>query len=374
MRHIRIVERYSRQIILPEIGEKGQQALATSGVLIVGAGGLGSPAALYLAGAGVGRIGIVDHDDVDVSNLQRQILHDQSSVGRPKVTSAAMRLRGLNPEVKVEAHAARLTEANALELVSKYDVVIDGSDNFATRYIVNDACVAANKPYVYGSISRFEGQISVFNTGDAGCYRCLFPFPPSPGVVPSCAEGGVLGVLPGIIGTLQATEAIKVILGVGALLANRLLLFDALAMTFRELKFQRDPNCSVCGRQAALTYTATRMEPQAKKEVSMDEITATQLKERLDAGQDIMIVDVREPHELAICALPDAHHIPLGQVLARSGELDTGRDVVLICRSGGRSAAAIVDLYHAGYRGKLINLKGGLLAWADQVDPTMKKY
>jgi molybdopterin/thiamine biosynthesis adenylyltransferase/rhodanese-related sulfurtransferase len=363
-------------MILPGIGIEGQRKLAAARVLIVGAGGLGSPSALYLAAAGVGRIGIVDDDKVDLTNLHRQILHSTQTVGTSKVESAGQRLAELNPEIRVDLHALRVAADSAMALINDYDLVIDGSDNFSTRYVISDACVLAGKPYVYGSVSRFEGQVSVFGFRGAGCYRCLYPEPPAAGVAPSCAEAGVLGVLPGIIGTLQATEALKIILGIGDLLVNRLLLFDALAMKFRELKLHRDPACPVCGKHPTIKSLGDVQYvcASAIAEPVMEEITPTELNRRLAKGDDIMLVDVREPHELAICSLPGHWPIPLAQIKARANEVDAKRDVVVYCRSGGRSAKAIADLREAGYTGKLINLKGGMLAWSDEVDPNVPKY
>jgi molybdopterin/thiamine biosynthesis adenylyltransferase/rhodanese-related sulfurtransferase len=376
LRHILCMHRYARQMMLPEVGEAGQRALAAARVLIVGAGGLGSPVALYLAAAGVGRIGIVDDDVVELSNLQRQILHSTPKVGQPKVLSASERLQELNPDIRIDLHPIRIAADSAMALISEYDLVIDGSDNFPTRYVVNDACVLAGKPYVYGSVSRFEGQVSVFGFRGAGCYRCLYPEPPATGVAPSCAEAGVLGVLPGIIGTLQATEALKIILGIGDPLVNRLLLFDALAMKFRELKLHRDPACPVCGKHPTIKSLGDVQYvcASAIAEPVMVEITPTELNKRLAGGDDIMLVDVREPHELAICSLPGSWPIPLAQIKTRANEIDAKRDVVVYCRSGGRSAKAIADLREAGYAGKLINLKGGMLAWSDEVDPNVPKY
>lgn len=365
---MKISSRYLRHVALPAIGVEGQLKLNRSRVLLIGAGGLGSPVALYLAAAGVGRLRIVDDDKVELTNLQRQILHGMRQIGQPKVQSAAGRIADLNPEIAVEIHSVRFTAANAAELVRGVDVVVDGSDNFATRYAASDACVAAGLPYVYGSVSQFEGQASVFGYRGGGCYRCLHPQSPPAGLVPNCAEGGVLGVLPGIIGTIQATEALKVLLGIGEPLVNRLLIFDALAMTFRELKWRRDPECPVCGNRPANQPDVTAEEP------TMQEITPAELKKRLDAGDDVMVVDVREPHELAICSLPGTWPIPLAQVLARANEIDEKRDVVVMCKGGGRSAKAILDLQQAGFKGKLINLKGGILAWADDVDPNVTKY
>jgi sulfur-carrier protein adenylyltransferase/sulfurtransferase len=372
--------RYSRHLLLPEVGIEGQRRLKQARVLLVGAGGLGSPVALYLAAAGVGHLGIVDSDVVDVSNLQRQVLHGVGTVGMAKVKSAVNHLNDINPHVVVDPYPVRLTTANALALISKYDVVVDGSDNFPTRYLVNDACVLVGKPYVYGSIFRFEGQVSVFGAARGACYRCLYPEPPPPDAVPSCAEAGVLGVLPGIIGCLQANEAIKLILGIGEPLINRLLLFDALALRFRELALARDPACPLCGEQprirALIDYDrfCSGHSPDSTQGKRMNELTPIELKQRLDAGENVLLVDVREPYEQAIVSLPGAVSIPLGQLAARAGELDPARAVVVMCRSGGRSARAIYELRQSGYPGTLLNLKGGILAWSDQVDPSVPKY
>ncbi|MCH8319835.1 MAG: ThiF family adenylyltransferase, partial [Acidobacteria bacterium] len=342
-------------------------------------GGLGSPLALYLTAAGVGRIGIVDFDVVDFSNLQRQILHTTHDVGRPKLVSASEKLEALNPNVNVELHETRLTSENALQLFEKYDIIVDGTDNFPTRYLVNDACVLTGKPNVYGSIFRFEGQASIFATSDGPCYRCLYPEPPPPGLVPSCAEGGVLGILPGLVGLVQATEVIKLILEKGNSLVGRLLLFDALGMKFRELKLRKDPECPVCGENATIKalidYEAFCGIGPAVEEspTGIDEVTAKELKEELDQGQDPYILDVRNPVEYEISRIEGSHLIPLDQLLNRLNELDSARDIVAHCRTGARSAKAIEMLQGAGFR-KLRNLKGGVLAWADEVDPTMPKY
>lgn len=368
--------RYQRQMALPEVGVAGQQALARARVLLVGAGGLGSPAALYLAAAGVGCLGIVDDDVVALSNLHRQVLHGTSAIGKSKTDSAGERLHDLNPDVRVVRHPVRISPENAMALIAAYDLVVDGSDNFATRYLVNDACVLAGKPFVYGTVSRFEGQVSVFNFHASGCYRCLYPQAPVRGVAPSCADGGVLGVLPGIIGTMQAAEAIKIMLGAGETLAQRLLLVDGWSMRFRELHFSRDVNCAVCGDRPSITSITTNNPEYANEPgaTAMSEITPIQLKERIDRGDSVVLVDVREPHELAICALPGALAVPLGQIVARAGEIDARHEVVVFCRSGVRSAKAIADLQQNGYRGRLMNLKGGILAWADDVDPSITKY
>jgi sulfur-carrier protein adenylyltransferase/sulfurtransferase len=375
------IQRYSRHLILPEVGIDGQRKLKAGKVLCIGAGGLGSPAALYLAAAGVGTIGIVDFDSVDASNLQRQILHSTSDVGRSKLQSAKDRLTALNPEVEVKTYEAWLTSANALDLFKGYDVVLDGTDNFATRYLVNDACVLLGIPNAYGSIFRFEGQASVFATKDGPCYRCLYPEPPPPGLVPSCAEGGVLGVLPGVIGTIQATESIKLILGAGSTLVGRLLLYDAWAMRFRELKLRRDPECPVCGDHPTVKQLIDYEEFCGVKPVAaapaaaVPEITVEELKAKIDAGAPIYLLDVREPHEYQIARIPGATLIPLGQLGARYGELppaSAGKEVIVMCRSGARSAKAVAQLKELGIEGK--NLQGGVLAWSDRIDPTQPKY
>jgi adenylyltransferase/sulfurtransferase len=373
------IKRYSRHLIMPEVGMTGQKKLKKASVLCVGAGGLGSPLAFYLTAAGVGRIGIVDFDVVDFSNLQRQILHTTEDVGRPKLDSAADKLKALNPNVNVELHETRLTSENALQLFEKYDIVVDGTDNFPTRYLVNDACVLTGKPNVYGSIFRFEGQASIFAASDGPCYRCLYPEPPPPGLVPSCAEGGVLGILPGLIGLVQATEVIKLILEKGNTLVGRLLLFDALGMKFRELKLKKDPECPVCGENATIKALIDYEEfcgigPEVEESpTGIDEVTAKELKQELDQGLDPYILDVRNPVEYEISRIEGSHLIPLDQLLNRLNELDSARDIVAHCRSGARSAKAIEMLQEAGFR-KLRNLKGGVLAWADDVDPTMAKY
>ena len=372
------VKRYSRHLIMPEVGMEGQKKLKQGSVLCVGAGGLGSPLAFYLAAAGVGRMGIVDFDVVDFSNLQRQILHTTQDVGRPKLESAREKLEALNPNVRVETHETRLTSDNALELFESYDIIADGTDNFPTRYLVNDACVLTGKPNVYGSIFRFEGQASVFATSDGPCYRCLYPEPPPPGLVPSCAEGGVLGILPGLVGLIQATEVIKLILGKGESLAGRLLLFDALGMKFRELKLRKNPKCPVCGENPSIRELIDYEEfcgigQEVQEPTGIEEVTAKELKEELDQGKDIFILDVRNPVEYEICRIDGSHLIPLDELLNRLHELDSARDIVAHCRSGARSAQAIEILREAGFR-KLRNLKGGVLAWSDDVDPTMPKY
>ena len=371
--------RYSRHLIMPEVGMEGQLKLKNARVLCIGTGGLGAPLGLYFAAAGVGQIGLVDFDVVDFTNLQRQVLFGTTDVGRPKITAAADRLRNLNPEIRIDAIEARLSSENALELFRDYDIIVDGTDNFPTRYLVNDACVLLGKPNVYGSIFRFEGQVTVFGYPDGPCYRCLYPEPPPPGLVPSCAEGGVLGVLPGIIGTIQAAETLKLIIGKGQPLVGRLLLFDALAMKFRELKLRKNPDCPVCGTHRSVTklidyaeFCGIRGEEAPSTVTNIPEITPTELKSRLDRGDDLYILDVREPHEYQICNI-DGHLIPLGELPRRVHELDSSREIVAHCRSGKRSAEAVEFLQKAGFR-KIWNLKGGILAWSDEVDPAVPKY
>jgi len=373
------VKRYSRHLIIPEIGMTGQKRLKNAKVLCVGAGGLGSPALLYLAAAGVGTLGIVDFDVVEESNLQRQIIHGQSDVGRPKALSARDSIAEVNPYVKVVTHEVHLDSDNVMEIFAQYDLIVDGTDNFATRYLVNDACVLLGKPYVWGSIYRFDGQASVFWAEYGPCYRCLYPEPPPPGMVPSCAEGGVLGVLPGIVGTIQAAETIKLIIGKGEPLVGRLLLFDALAMKFRELKLRKNPECPVCGEHPTVTklidyveFCGIRGEEAPMPETNVPEITARNLKARLDRGDDLYILDVREPHEYQICNIK-GNLIPLGDLTRRVAELDSSREIVAHCKSGKRSAQAVEFLRSAGFK-KIWNLKGGITAWSDEVDPTVPKY
>jgi len=375
------IARYSRHVIIPEVGMQGQRKLKAASVLMIGTGGLGAPLGMYLAAAGVGRLGLVDFDVVDSSNLQRQIIHGTKDVGRPKIASARDRLQDINPHVEIETHETRLTSENALRLFVNYDVIVDGTDNFPTRYLVNDACVLTGKPNVYGSIFRFEGQASVFWAERGPCYRCLYPEPPPPGLVPSCAEGGVLGVLPGIIGAIQANETIKIILGAPDILVNRLVLFDAWRMRFRELKLRKNPDCPVCGEHPTITelidyeeFCGVRQQPQPEAQNTMEEITATELKQRLDKGDDIQIIDVREPHEYEIAQIPNSRLIPLGQVLGRMNEIDPERETVVHCKMGGRSAKAIEALKRTGFTGHLINLKGGITAWSNEVDPSVPKY
>ena len=357
-------DRYTRQTTLPEIGDAGQRKLLESSVLIVGAGGLGSPTSIYLAAAGVGRIGLADFDRVDVTNLHRQILYGTSSVGRPKLEAARERLEDLNSDVKVELHNARLSSENALEIVSKYDVVIDGTDNFATRYLVNDACVILGKPNVYGSIFRWEGQAAVFATKEGPCYRCLYPDPPPPGLVPSCAEGGVLGVLPGVVGTIQATEAIKLITGAGETLAGRLLLFDALRMTFRTMKVPRR-----CDQHPPITKLIDYEE--FCNPMNQTDITPAEVAGKLSSGSDVVLIDVREPYEWDTGHVAQATHIPMAQVPNRLSEIPRDKEVVMICRSGGRSERVRQYLAGQGYT-KVKNLVGGMQRWAREVDGSIR--
>jgi len=374
------VMRYSRHLIMPEVGMDGQRKLKQAKVLCIGTGGLGAPLGLYLAAAGVGRIGLVDFDAVDLTNLQRQILFGTDDIGRPKIEAATDRLRNLNPDIQIDRFETRLTSENALEILRNYDIVVDGTDNFPTRYLVNDACVLLGKPNVYGSIFRFEGQITIFGAPGGPCYRCLYPEPPPPGLVPSCAEGGVLGVLPGIVGAIQAAETLKLIIGKGEPLIGRLLLFDALAMRFRELKLRKNPECPACGEHPTITklidyaeFCGVRGEEAASAaQTTVPEIAPRELKSRLDRGDELFILDVREPHEYQICNL-GGHLIPLGELSRRVNELDSSREIVVHCRSGKRSAEAVEFLRSAGFR-KVLNLKGGILAWSDEVDPSAPKY
>lgn len=376
------IARYSRHLIMPEVGMEGQRRLKNASVLMIGTGGLGAPSGMYLAAAGVGRMGIVDFDVVEESNLQRQIIHGTSDVGRPKIESARDRLRNINPHIEIETHETRLTSDNALRLLTNYDIIVDGTDNFPTRYLVNDACVLLGKPNVYGSIFRFEGQASVFWAARGACYRCLYPEPPPPGLVPSCAEGGVLGVLPGIVGAIQANEAIKLILGAPDTLINRLLLFDAWQMKFREFKLQKDSKCPVCGPNPSITelidyeeFCGLRTSNQTTDASSeLEEITATELKQRIDRGDKLQIIDVREPGEYEIARIAGARLIPLGEVVNRRQEIDAGRETIVHCKAGVRSARAIASLKQAGFAGRLFNLKGGITAWSDEVDPSVAKY
>ena len=368
--------RYSRHLILPDVGVEGQRKLKAARVLLVGAGGLGSPAALYLAAAGVGTLGLVDFDVVDKTNLQRQIIHGTSTVGRPKLDSAKERIQDLNPNVQVETFETRLTSENALDIIREFDIVADGTDNFPTRYLVNDACVLLGKPNVYGSIFRFEGQASVFYAKEGPCYRCLYAEPPPPGLVPSCAEGGVLGVLPGIIGSIQAMETIKLVLGVGEPLIGRLVLFDALKLQFRELKLEKDPDCPVCGSHPTVTelidyeaFCGIGAEP------SYDgaEITAQELQQEWERNSDLLVIDVREPHEYEITHIEGAVLIPLGELPNRLNELDGHREIVTHCHHGARSLKALEILKAAGFS-KVRSLRGGIDAWAVNVDPSLPRY
>jgi adenylyltransferase/sulfurtransferase len=371
--------RYSRHLIMPEVGMEGQLKLKAARVLLIGTGGLGAPLGLYLTAAGVGHIGLVDFDVVDFTNLQRQVTFGTSDVGKPKTEAAKARLSNLNPDVQIATYETRLTSENALEMFKDYDIIVDGTDNFPTRYLVNDACILLGKPNVYGSIFRFEGQVTVFGMPDGPCYRCLYPEPPPPGLVPSCAEGGVLGVLPGIIGSLQALEAIKLIVGRGESLTGRLVLFDALAMKFRELKLKKNSHCPMCGPHRKIhqlidynEFCGIRGEEEPESNLQVPEITARDLKARLDQGEDIFILDVREPHEYQICNLK-GHLIPLGELPRRVHELDSAREIVAHCKSGKRSAQAVDFLRQAGFR-KIYNLHGGILSWSTEVDPSVPRY
>jgi sulfur-carrier protein adenylyltransferase/sulfurtransferase len=371
--------RYSRHLIMPEVGMEGQLKLKASRVLLIGTGGLGAPLGLYLTAAGVGHIGLVDFDVVDFTNLQRQITFGTSDVGKPKTKAACARLSDLNPDIQIASCETKLTSENALELFKDYDIIVDGTDNFPTRYLVNDACILLGKPNVYGSIFRFEGQVTVFGMPDGPCYRCLYPEPPPPGLVPSCAEGGVLGVLPGIVGSLQALETIKLIIGRGESLAGRLVLFDALALKFRELKLRKNSDCPMCGKHRKIhqlidynEFCGIRGEEEAGPDLHVPEITAHELKVRLDRGDDIFVLDVREPHEYQICNL-NGHLIPLGELPRRVHELDSAHEIVAHCKSGKRSAQAVDFLRQAGFR-KIYNLHGGILAWSTEVDPSVPRY
>lgn len=380
------IRRYSRHLIMPEVGMSGQKKLKAASVLLIGAGGLGSPLAMYLAAAGIGRIGLVDYDTVDYSNLHRQIIHGTKDVGRPKLDSAKETILDINPHVQVDTYEVPLTSANALEIFAPYDIVIDGTDNFPTRYLTNDACVLLGKPNVYGSIFRFEGQASVFHAAEGPCYRCLFPEPPPPGLVPSCAEGGVLGVLPGTIGAIQATEAIKLVLGVGEPLIGRLLLYDATTMTFDEVRLRKNPDCPICGPNPTITelidYEQFCGMPAhdhsayvAQANGGIPSISPVDLRQRLDNGDDLFILDVREPHEWEISNLEGlgAVLIPKGQILEHLGELDTAREIVVYCQGGGRSADVVGELHRHGFK-KLLNLEGGINRWAREVDSTLPVY
>jgi adenylyltransferase/sulfurtransferase len=379
------VQRYSRHLIMPEVGVEGQEKLKKGSVLCIGAGGLGSPAALYLAAAGVGTIGIVDFDVVDFSNLQRQVIHGTSDVGRSKLASAKDRLLELNPHINIETYETALSSKNALDLFKPYDVILDGTDNFPTRYLTNDACVLLGKPNAYGSIFRFEGQASVFATKDGPCYRCLYPEPPPPGLVPSCAEGGVLGVLPGVIGTIQATEAIKLIMGIGEPLVGRFLIYDALRMKFRELKLKKDPECPVCGTNPTVTAlidyeqfcgvapAATEVAVSTANNTNETETDVNELKRKIDAKEDFFLLDVREPNEYQIGKIPGSTLIPLGEVPQRVNEIPRDKEIIVHCKMGGRSAKAATFLRQQGYT-NVKNLKGGITDWSDKIDPKVPKY
>jgi adenylyltransferase/sulfurtransferase len=375
------LSRYSRHLILPEVGMEGQRKLKAARVLCVGTGGLGSPLALYLTAAGIGTLGLVDFDVVDTSNLQRQIIHSTKDIGRKKLDSAAEKLTALNPSIKIVKHETMLTSANALEILKDYDIVADGTDNFPTRYLINDACVLLGKPNVYGSIFRFEGQASVFATAEGPCYRCLYPDPPPPGLVPSCAEGGVLGILPGLVGVIQATEVIKLILGKGESLIGRLLLVDALAMRFRELKLRKNPECPVCGQHPTVTqlidyqhFCGIVSETPEEKGVKngIPQLTVKELKRRIDAGEEVYILDVREPYEYQIAQI-GGKLIPQNEVPQRLSEIDREREVIMQCHSGIRSQNVAEFLKQQGYM-KVVNLAGGITAWANEIDPKMQKY
>jgi sulfur-carrier protein adenylyltransferase/sulfurtransferase len=376
------IARYSRHLIMPEVTLEGQKRIKAASILCIGTGGLGSPIALYLAAAGIGRLGLIDFDVVDFSNLQRQILHGTDDVGRKKLNSAKDRIKAVNPNVQVDLHDCVFRSENAMQIVQEYDIVVDGTDNFPTRYLSNDVCVLAKKPNVYGSIFRFDGQCTVFAPYLGGpCYRCMFPEPPPPGMVPSCAEGGVLGVLPGIIGVLQAIEAIKLIIGIGDSLIGRLLSFDALKLRFREFKIRKDPKCPICGDHPTIHELIDydqfcgipQADAEAAKEMDVPTISATELRAKIDRKEKFVLVDVREPFEFEICNIPGSKLIPLGELPARLSELDSADDIVLHCKVGGRSAKALKVLQEAGFR-KLSNLRGGITAWADEVDPSVPKY
>ncbi|HYI95229.1 MAG TPA: molybdopterin-synthase adenylyltransferase MoeB [Bryobacteraceae bacterium] len=373
------VLRYSRHLIMPEVGMEGQLKLKQAKVLMVGAGGLGAPLGMYLAAAGVGRIGVVDFDVVDHTNLQRQIIHGSKDVGRKKLDSAAETMLDINPYVQIDRYDVALSSENALELFKEYDMVVDGTDNFPTRYLVNDACVLLKKPNVYGSIFRFEGQATVFAYPGGPCYRCLYPEPPPPGLVPSCAEGGVLGILPGLIGVVQATEAVKLILGTGEPLVGRLMLYDALAMRFRELKLRRNPECPACGDHPTITKLIDYQEfcglGRGQEEVveTTGDIDPVEVKQKIDRGDSFVLIDVRETHEHQICNIPFAKLIPLGELPKRVNELNTTDEIVAHCKSGVRSAKAVDFLKQSGFK-RVRNMKGGILAWSDKVDPSVPKY
>ena len=375
------IQRYSRHLIMPEVGMEGQLKLKNASIVLIGTGGLGSPAALYLAAAGIGRIGLVDFDVVDSSNLQRQVIHGTKDIGRKKLESARDRMHDINPHQQIDLYEEALTSDNAMRIVKEYDIVVDGTDNFPTRYLVNDACVLSGKPNVYGSIFRFDGQATVFATKDGPCYRCLYPEPPPPGLVPSCAEGGVLGILPGVVGVIQATEAVKLILGIGEPLIGRLLLYDALSMKFRELKIRKSPDCPICGPNRTIHQlidyhqfcgVPTSVTPAASVPVH-GEIAPVEVKAKLDRGDEFVLIDVREPHEYQICRIPNARLIPLGEIPKRLNEIDPTAQIVVHCKGGVRSAKAQGILREAGYQ-NVLNMTGGILAWSDKVDPSVPKY
>jgi molybdopterin/thiamine biosynthesis adenylyltransferase/rhodanese-related sulfurtransferase/molybdopterin converting factor small subunit len=371
--------RYSRHLIMPEVGMEGQLKLKAAKVALIGTGGLGAPLGMYLAAAGIGRIGLVDFDVVDFTNLQRQVIHGTKDVGKKKLDSAAETMLDINPYVQIDRHEVALTSENALDILKDYDIVVDGTDNFPTRYLVNDACVLLKKPNVYGSIFRFEGQATIFAYPGGPCYRCLYPEPPPPGLVPSCAEGGVLGILPGTVGLIQATETVKLILGIGEPLIGRLVLYDALAMRFRELKLRRNPECPVCGNHPTITQLIDYQEfcgvpNQSHEEKPMEgDIEPTEVKAKIDRGDRFVLIDVREPHEYQICNIPQAKLIPLGDLPKRVNELNSADEIIAHCKSGMRSAKAIDFLRQAGFK-KVRNMKGGILAWSDKVDPSVPKY
>jgi adenylyltransferase/sulfurtransferase len=374
------IARYSRHLIMPEVGMDGQKRLKASSILLIGAGGLGSPLGLYLGAAGIGRIGIVDFDIVDYSNLQRQVLHGTADVGRPKLHSARDRLNAINPEVRIDLYEERLSSQNALRIFEPYDIIIDGTDNFPTRYLVNDACVLLKKANVYGSIFRFDGQASIFYPPYGPCYRCLYPEPPPPGEVPSCAEGGVLGILPGVIGVIQATEAVKLILGKGEPLIGRLLHYDALAMKFREFKVRRNPNCPMCGDNPTIKglidyeqFCGMRGQEAPAPKSAAAEITVEDLKKRMDRKENLFVLDVRNPNEWQICKIPGTVLMPLPELPQRLGELPKDREIIVHCKSGMRSAKAVQLLKEQGFM-QVVNLQGGIAAWSEKIDPSMPKY
>jgi len=375
------IERYSRHLLLREVGPNGQKKLKNAKVLVVGTGGLGSPVAMYLAAAGVGTIGLVDFDVVDRSNLQRQLIHGTRNVGEPKIQSAKIRLADINPDIEIQCFETRLTSSNAFDIIKNFDIVVDGTDNFPSRYLINDACVLLGKPVIYGSVFRFEGQVSVLATENGACYRCLYPVPPPPGLVQSCAEGGVLGVLPGIIGSMQANETIKIILGIGEPLINRVLLVDALGMSFQELKIHKNPDCPVCGKNPTIlhlidydVFCGMPATSRNSNPAENDEISVLELKKWIDQGENLQIIDVREPFEFEISKLAGSKLIPLGQVVSRISEIDPSILTIVMCKGGTRSAKAISALKHAGFTGNLFNLTGGITSWTKDIDPSLPNY